>query len=75
MRVLSIASDEDEHIFSSRAASLPWTEKWYDSRGFYSPDFENYGVASTPTLVVVNPDGRIAGSYHTLEETGLISIP
>lgn len=75
VRVLSIASDEDEHIFSSRAASLPWTEKWYDSRGFYSPDFENYGVASTPTLVVVNPDGRIAGSYHTLEETGLISIP
>lgn len=75
VRVLSIASDEDEHIFSSRAASLPWTEKWYDSLSFYSPDFENYGVASTPTLVVVNPDGRVAGSYHTLEETGLISIP
>ncbi|MCI7070290.1 MAG: hypothetical protein MR982_04870, partial [Bacteroides pyogenes] len=35
-----------------------------------------YGVAFIPTLVLVNPDGRVAGSYCTLEETGLIrSLP
>ncbi len=72
VRVVSVSCDEDEHVFSSRAASLPWATKWRDSRGFQCPDFEAYGVAFTPSLVVVNPDGRVAGSYSTLEETGLI---
>ncbi|MGP1539098.1 peroxiredoxin family protein [Bacteroides pyogenes] len=76
IHVVSIASDEDEHTFSSRAASLPWATKLHDSRGFRSPDFEAYGVAFIPTLVLVHLDGRVAGSYSTLEETGLIrSLP
>lgn len=72
VRVISISSDDTEAVFAARAASLPWETKWYDARGFYSPDFETYGIAVTPTLVVVKQDGTVAGTYHTLEETGLI---
>lgn len=72
IQVISIASDDNEEIFLSRAASLPWTIKWYEPQGFYSPDFESYGVAFTPTLVVVDSNGCVVGSYRTLEETTLI---
>ncbi|MEY8686077.1 peroxiredoxin family protein [Bacteroides sp. AN502(2024)] len=72
VRIVSISCDKDQSVFSSRAAAFPWATKWHDSRGFYSPDFEAYGVTVTPTLVLVNPDGRVAGSYGTLKETGLL---
>lgn len=67
-RVVSIASDDDGEVFLARAASLPWATKWRATYGFYSSDFEAYGIVATPTIVAVNPDGRVAGYYHTLEE-------
>ena len=72
IRVISIASDDNEETFVSRAASLPWAIKWYEPQVFYSSDFESYGVAFTPTLVVVDSNGCVVGSYRTLEETTLI---
>ena len=39
IRVISIASDDNEETFVSRAASLPWAIKWYEPQGFYSSDF------------------------------------
>lgn len=68
MRVVSIASDADGDTFHARAASLPWATKWRAAYGFYSNDFEAYGIVATPTLVAVNPDGRVAGYYRTLKE-------
>lgn len=72
IRVISIASDDNEETFLSRATSLPWAIKWYEPQGFYSSDFESYGVAFTPTLVLVDSNGCVVGSYRTLEETTLI---
>lgn len=70
--MISIASDDNEETFLSRATSLPWAIKWYEPQGFYSSDFESYGVAFTPTLVLVDSNGCVVGSYRTLEETTLI---
>lgn len=67
-RVVSIASDDDGDVFRARAASLPWATKWRATYGFYNVDFEAYGIVATPTIVAVNPDGRVAGYYRTLKE-------
>jgi hypothetical protein len=75
IHVISIAADEDEDCFASRAASLPWVTKWHDPRGFYSPDFAVYGIAFTPTIAVINQYGQVVGFYNTPEETGLLRTP
>lgn len=67
-RVVSIASDDDGEVFRARASSLPWATKWRATYGFYSADFEAYGIVATPTIVAVDRNGRVAGYYHTLEE-------
>lgn len=60
--------DADGDTFSTPgAASLPWATKWRAAYGFYSND-RGLRHRATPTLVAVNPDGRVEGYFRTLKE-------
>ena len=68
VQVVSIASDYDGQVFLARAATLPWSAKWQAPYGFYSDDFEAYGIAATPTLVSISKEGKVTGFTAKLEE-------
>jgi peroxiredoxin len=72
IRVISIASDTDRKVFESWAKDFPWSDKLFDGKGFLGENFKNYAVLGTPTLFVVDKEGKIAGRYATLEETKLL---
>jgi peroxiredoxin len=72
IRVISIASDTDRKAFESWASDFPWSDKLFDGKGFLGENFKNYAVLGTPTLFVIDKEGKIAGRYATLEETKLL---
>ncbi len=67
VRVISIASDQDEATNQRTVAQLPWQYTLNDYLG--GNDGENFtawGVLGTPTLFVVNKHGVISGRFVTL---------
>lgn len=59
VQVISISADSDEKVFKDKADTLPWSVKLYDGKGFAGPNFKNYGVAGTPTLLAVDEKGKL----------------
>lgn len=59
VQVISISADSDEKVFKDKADALPWSVKLYDGKGFAGPNFKNYGVAGTPTLLAVDEKGKL----------------
>ena len=72
IRVISVASDTDRKSFESESNDFLWGDKLFDGKGFVGENFKNYAVVGSPTLFVIDKDGKIAGRYATLEETNLI---
>lgn len=59
VRVLALSADLQQSLFHEKAAEFPWKDSFCDGKGFSSPNFKQYGVAGTPTLFLVNANGRI----------------
>jgi peroxiredoxin len=68
IRVISIASDIDTTIFTNYADSFPWKDKLCDFQGFNGKNFVNYAVMGTPTLFMIDENGKIIGRYAMLNE-------
>jgi hypothetical protein len=68
IRIISIAADTDIMKYTSYANSFPWKDKLCDSQSFAGQNFINFGVFGTPTLILINEKGEIAGRYARLEE-------
>ncbi len=66
--VVSVSTDKDEKIWAEYATTLPWPDKLCDYQGFYSPNLEVWGVAATPTMFLVDGQGRVVNQYGTLEK-------
>jgi hypothetical protein len=72
IRVISITSDPDRKVFEQGARAFPWPDKLFDGKGFAGQNFKNYAVLGTPTLFVVDKEGKIAGRYARLVDSGLV---
>ena len=59
VRVISISADEDETAFKNKAKDFLWKDAYADLKGFSGKNFKNYGVAGTPTLFLVDANGKI----------------
>lgn len=67
VRVISVSTDKGEKAWVEYAATLPWPDKLCDYRGFYSPNMVAWGVASTPTLFLIDGHGKVVDQYGTLD--------
>jgi thiol-disulfide isomerase/thioredoxin len=59
VRVISLSADEDLTVFKNKAKDFPWKGVYYDGKGLKGFNFKNYGVVGTPTLFLIDKDGKI----------------
>lgn len=67
VRVVSVSTDKSEKAWTQYAATLPWPDKLCDYRGFYSPNMVAWGVAATPTLFLIDGQGKVADQYGAMD--------
>ncbi|MDH7463581.1 thioredoxin-like domain-containing protein [Chitinophagaceae bacterium 26-R-25] len=72
VRVITVSSDVNKLVFDYNAAKMPWSDKLCDFNGFEGVNFKSYGVIGTPTMFVINKEGKIEGRYARLADTGLM---
>jgi hypothetical protein len=58
-RVISISADRDWAVFNNTTNMLPWQDKYCDLKGFTGINFKNYAVLGTPTIFVIDSNGKI----------------
>lgn len=68
IRVISIAADTDPEEFKKYSANFPWKDKLCDYQGHTGENFINYGIFGTPTLFLIDENGKLSGRYALLEE-------
>ncbi|GHT78581.1 hypothetical protein AGMMS50262_21370 [Bacteroidia bacterium] len=68
VRVITIAADESKDVFEYTAEKLPWSDKFCDFKGFDGINFRNYGIAGTPTFILIDAEGIVRGRYAQLKE-------
>ncbi|TXB61322.1 peroxiredoxin family protein [Phaeodactylibacter luteus] len=59
VRLISISADTDYQVFENTALGHPWADKYCDERGMSGPNFRRYGVVGTPTMFLLDAEGRI----------------
>lgn len=69
IRIISISGKMDQVAFKNMAESFPWQDKLCDcSEEVNGSHFENYGIAGTPTFILIDKDGIIQGRYARLSD-------
>lgn len=68
IRVISIAADVGEEVHEETSATLPWTDKLCDYKGFEGKNFIDYGIVGTPTYILTDSEGIVRGRYAQLRE-------
>jgi len=66
--IIAIAADSDEQIFKNTSKHFPWQRTFCDGEGRAGVNFKNYAVMGTPTLFLVDNDGKIETKLASLEE-------
>lgn len=64
-RIISIAADTEEAIFKTTSVSLPWKDNYCDFEGAKGINFKNYAVIGTPTMYIINNNGKIISKLGT----------
>ena len=59
LRLIALSADTDLQTFSNTAATHPWPDKYCDEQGLAGINFKNYGVVGTPTLFLLDAEGRV----------------
>jgi thiol-disulfide isomerase/thioredoxin len=68
IRVISFAADENEQQFNSTATSFPWKDKYCDFKGIKGVNFKNYAVVGTPTIYILDKNGKIEAKLASMSE-------
>ena len=68
VRVLSFSADNATGLFSLSAASFPWSDKYCDLQGLAGVNFRNYGVNATPTMYLLDAQGKVLERVATVNE-------
>lgn len=72
IEVVSVSADNDKEVHDYHAGKFPWKYKLCDTKEFEGVNFKRYGVVATPTIYLIDENGKIAGRYAKLSETKLI---
>lgn len=68
IRIITISSDESEQVFNVLSSQHPWPDKYCDFQGKEGVNFKNYAVTGTPTLILLDKQGKIVKTMATLSE-------
>jgi thiol-disulfide isomerase/thioredoxin len=68
IRLISISSDTDLKVFENSSSNCPWPDKYCDFEGKSGVNFRNYAVIGTPTLILLDKQGRVLLKSATLEQ-------
>lgn len=67
IRVVSISADEEETLYKNSSNYYPWPDKYCDFKGLGGINFKNYAVQGTPTLFLIDEEGKIRRRGARLE--------
>ena len=73
IRIISISANTDKDSFIEESKDFPWADKLCDFEGMDGENFKNYGIISTPTIYLIDKDGKIVNKYDRLDKTGLLN--
>ena len=59
VQIISISADKDKDVFKTKAKDFLWKYAYCDYDGIQGINFKNYGVIGTPTLVLIDRNGKI----------------
>lgn len=59
VRVITISSDMDKYTFETKSRDFPWKDVYCDYMGLKGMNFINYGITGTPSLVLLDHEGKI----------------
>lgn len=57
--IIAIASDQSEQVFKNTSKNFPWARTYCDFDGKNGINFKNYAVMGTPTMFLIDKDGKI----------------
>lgn len=60
IHIISISADKDEKVFKEKSKDFKWKDVYCDFEGIQGVNFKNYAVTGTPTLILVDKNGKIA---------------
>lgn len=59
IKIVSISADSDEEAFKNKAKDFVWADYYCDFDGMQGVNFKNYGVSGTPTMFLLDKNGKI----------------
>lgn len=65
VRVISISEDRDEKVYQLKSKNFLWKDRYRD---IGSVNLKNYGIGGTPTLVLIDQNGKILLKTASIEE-------
>ncbi len=68
VNIITVSADKDKAIYEENAAKFPWKEKIFDGQGFDGANFKTFGVAGTPTILVIDKKGQLMKREAQLPE-------
>ena len=68
VRIMAISADTDEKVFKEKSESFPWKDTFCDYDGKAGINFQNYGAAGTPTIILIDKSGKIEARMAGLDE-------
>ncbi len=66
--IISISSDINEHVFKNNSVNFPWKRKYCDYKGKDGVNFINYAVIGTPTMLLIDMQGKIEKKINSYLE-------
>lgn len=68
VRIISLSADEGEQVYANSSRDYPWPDKYCDFKGKAGVNFSNYAVTGTPTLILLDKQGKVQLRVASLQE-------
>jgi len=68
VHIITVSADKDKTTYEDTAFKFPWKEKIFDGQGFDGANFKRFGVAGTPTILVIDKKGQLMRREAQLPE-------
>lgn len=68
VRIIAIAADQSEQMFKNTSFNFPWKDTYCDFEGKRGVNFKSYAVVGTPTIFLIDKQGKITAKMATLQE-------
>lgn len=68
VRLIALSGDEDEKVFKDKAKDFQWKDVFCDYKGIRGANFQNYAITGTPTIFLLDHNGKILLRTAALEE-------